>query len=121
MTPSQDLHPTTDAANALAQAQAHLVAYHLAQCLTEQLDQLRRALMVRPWQVPELRDITRLLESASRAAFDDDTVWPCLSHGGGLPGRALESLRPAGVRRAGDLIAQASHRLSLLSAEEVLR
>lgn len=110
----EDPHPT--ACNA-AMPDAPGDAERLAHRLAALLEQLRRALMARPWQAPALKELARLLESACRAAFADAAVWMSLSHGARLPGRALRSLRPGGARRADELIEQASQRLALLSAE----
>jgi hypothetical protein len=92
-------------------------AERLAGLLALQLEQLRQALMDRPWQAPALKQITRLLDSASRSAFSDAKIWGGLSHGTKLPRLVSGSVRPNGLRRAGDLLTLASKRLALLTKQ----
>lgn len=92
-------------------------ASRLVHRLETQLAQLRQALMARPWQAPELKDIARLLEGASRSAFADEAIWGCVSHGTRLPCTVLTSLRPDGLQRAADLLDLAAKRVERLQAD----
>ena len=85
--------------------------------LAAQLVRLRHTLAAQPWQAPALKEISRLLECASRAAFTNKEVWRWLWHGDTARPPPPCRLRVGGLVRATRLLDRAEARLAQLSPD----
>lgn len=82
--------------------------------LAAQLAQLRQTLAAQPWHAPALKEISRIIECACRAAFTDREVWRWLWRGDTTLPPPPCPLRCGGLVRAMRLLDRAESRLAQL-------